>query len=186
MLTWRKKRKQQKNLLRKRLQSERDNFIFSENPGRAAGFLFVCAKRYTSSMQTTIKTTTGTLTDGMRLYIQEKIIHPASHALGSAHSAACHLDIEVGRITRHHRKGGVWRAEASLFLGKRNLRAEATGESFQETVDILESELVPEIKKFKGKGMALAHRNARNAKKNATIAKAARFHRKGRIREEGK
>lgn len=126
-------------------------------------------------MQTTTKATSVSLTAAMQTYIFEKITEPVSRVLGSTDTSASRCDIEVGRTTRHHRKGEIWRAEVSLFLGKNALRAEAHGKSFGEAVDILKSEITREIKKFKGKGTATERKGARRAKNNATIANAARL-----------
>ena len=136
-------------------------------------------------MKTTLTSKNVSLTETMKLYVEEKITSRVAHLAGAGSLIESALDLEVGRDTRHHRKGVVWEAKATFSLGKNALRAEARGESFQEAVDFLEEELVREIKTSKGKYAAEERRGARRAKKNATIAKAARFYRKGRIREEG-
>ncbi|TSC79507.1 MAG: Sigma 54 modulation protein/ribosomal protein S30EA [Parcubacteria group bacterium Gr01-1014_29] len=137
-------------------------------------------------MITTLKTKNISLSETMNISIEEKIAKQVVKALGAMDEPAASLKIEVGRASRHHRKGAVWQADATLEWGKETLRAETAGETFQEAVDILEEELVRAVKTFKGKRVAAARRGARRAKKNATIAKAARFYRKGRIREEGR
>lgn len=137
-------------------------------------------------MQTILKTKNISLTEAMRSYIEEKITRRVEKVVGSHRLSEPMLALEVGRDTRHHRKGVIWEAKATYNWGKEVLRAEAEGESFQEVVDFLEEDFIREVKKWKGKQSAQARRGARRAKKNATIAKAARFYRKGRIREEGK
>lgn len=136
-------------------------------------------------MQITIKTKFVSLTDTMKAYVEEKLVAHVRRASGGDVPTAS-LDIEVGRSSRHHRKGAVWQAQATLRQGKDVLRAEAAGENFQEAVDLLENELIREVNTYKGKQSAITRRGARRAKKDATIAKAARFYRKGRIREEGR
>ena len=74
------------------------------------------------------------------------------------------LDLEVGRITRHHRHGKVFRAEVNLTVGSRNLYADAVGEDLYEAIDLLEEELRREIKKFKNKRIALERKGARTLK----------------------
>ena len=137
-------------------------------------------------MKIALKTKNVSLTDAMQAYIEEKIQEQVGKILAKQQAAETVLALEVGRDTRHHRKGDVWVAKGTLRWGKEALRAESRGESFQEWVDFLEDELLREIKTMKGKQSAEERRGARRAKKNATIAKAARFYRKGRIREEGK
>ena len=136
-------------------------------------------------MQTIIKTKNVSLTDAMQTYITEKLLTRVRRLVEHTDMFASTLIIEAGKDSRRHKKGAIWLAEATMQWGKEVLRLEASGESFQEAVDLLENEIVREITKFKGKRSALDRRNARVAKKNATIAKAARFYRKGRIREEG-
>ncbi len=137
-------------------------------------------------MKTTIKSKNVAFSDAMKVYAEEKLVFPLQKVLGNINTLASALAIEVGKESRHHRKGLVWDAEATLRMGRNVLRAEARGETFQEAVDILQNEITREVKKLKGKRSAGIIKGARQAKKNATVAKAARFFRKGRIREEGK
>lgn len=136
-------------------------------------------------MKTILKTKNTSLTNAMRLYIEEKISNHAEKVAGKQYASDMMLAIEVGRSTQHHRKGVVWEAKATIQWSKELLRAKTVGESFQEVVDFLREELVREIKKSKEKEGAEQRRGARRAKKNATIAKVARFHKKRRVREEG-
>jgi ribosomal subunit interface protein len=138
------------------------------------------------TMKTTLKVKNVSLTEAMEAYVEEKITSSVKKALGTMDTPAVKLHIEAGLGSRHHRKGDVWQAQATLQWGKQTLRAETSGESFQAAVDLLKEEFVREVKKRKGKQGAQARRGARRAKKNATVAKAARFYRTGRIREEGR
>lgn len=95
------------------------------------------------------------------------------------------LDIEIARTTGHHKKGDVFRASASLSLGSGQLYCSADHENARAACDLLEEKLEQEIKKFKGKRVALDKRHARRAKKDARLDPAARLWRKGRIRDEG-
>ena len=136
-------------------------------------------------METILTAKNISLTEAMKAYVEEKISQRIQKIRGKRRVLESVLAIDVGRDTRHHRKGIIWQAKATLREGKQVLYAEALGESFQEAVDFLAEELMCEVKKSKEKENAQERRGARRAKKNATIAKAARFYRKGRIREEG-
>lgn len=140
---------------------------------------------YTIRMETIIKTKYVSLTDSMKLYVEEKIGNQVEKIIGKRYAPSAILALEVGRSTRHHRKGAVWEAKATIEWDKEVLRAQTTGESFQEAVDFLEEELTREIKNSKGKESAEERRGARRAKKKATIANAAQFSKKKRVREEG-
>ena len=74
------------------------------------------------------------------------------------------LDIEVGRTTKHHKAGKIFRAEANLKIGKTMLRAEEAAESLNEAIDEVEYELGREIKKFKERKRALMLKGARRLK----------------------
>lgn len=76
------------------------------------------------------------------------------------------VDVEVGRTTRHHKKGsGVYRAEINLSIPQKLLRAEATGENIRSA--LLESvrEIEREIRKYKTKYRDARIRTARRSKK---------------------
>ncbi len=99
---------------------------------------------------------------------------------------AAAVDIGLSRVTRRHRKGMVWKADAVLAPPnrKRPLYAEATAQDVHSAIDILAEEVEREIQKYKGKFVALARRGARAAKKDLRLDPAARLYRQGRIRDE--
>lgn len=96
-------------------------------------------------------------------YLDEKIVGMVEKLIKKS-DELIKLDLEVGRITRHHRHGKVFRAEANLTVGSRNLYADAVGEDLHEAIDLLEEELEREIKKFKTKRIALERKSARKFK----------------------
>lgn len=137
-------------------------------------------------MQTSLKATNLTLTEGIEHYVEEKLTAGAARLLGKADAPYALLSLELARATKHHQKGMVWRAEATLQLAKHTLRAEAWGEGLHEAIDLLADEVKREIKRFKGKADAKERRTARVLKKRMTIARAARPRRRTRTREEGR
>lgn len=128
-------------------------------------------------MKVIIQATRVTLTPTIEKLLG-KVVQVVERALGASIASEDYLALEVEKTTTHHRKGGVWRAEATLYMGKTALRAEAFGDTLPEAVDLLESEIVREIKRHRGKNTDLTRRGARTAKRNATVAKAARVLRK--------
>ena len=74
------------------------------------------------------------------------------------------LHIEVGRSTRHHRKGEVYFAEANLNVGGKVFYAKVDHEDIYSACDLLRDELESEIKKFSGRREALQKRGAREIK----------------------
>jgi ribosomal subunit interface protein len=59
--------------------------------------------------------------------------------------------IEVGRTTRHHRKGEVFRAEINLPLPAKLLRAEEVSENLHTAINIVKEEIERQVKKYLGK-----------------------------------
>lgn len=59
--------------------------------------------------------------------------------------------VEVARTTKHHRKGNVFYAEATLQVLGENIRAENDGEEIRAVIDGLRDKLAEEVKKFKEK-----------------------------------
>jgi len=59
------------------------------------------------------------------------------------------VEVEVGRLTRHHRRGRVYRAEVNLAAPRLNLRAVEEGEDLRAAIDAVRDKLQREIKKFK-------------------------------------
>lgn len=116
-------------------------------------------------MRTNIKATKTTLTPSLRSYIEDKLVRPIEKLLKRDKDEEVILDIEVELTTRHHKKGNIWRAETNLAIGGALLRAEHFGEDPHEAIDLLEEEIIRELKNFKGKNQTIARRSARLLKK---------------------
>lgn len=114
-------------------------------------------------MRVSLKGTNLKLLESTREYVDKKIGRIMERFLIRDDEPIA-LDIEVGKTTRHHRTGKIFRAEANLSIGKALLRAEAIGETLNEAVDILEEELELEIKKFKTRRRSLFLKGARKLK----------------------
>lgn len=137
-------------------------------------------------MRVTIRQKNLKITPALTRYIEQKILKPVRRLLKKGISSDLPiLDLEFGRTTRHHRQGRIYHAEANLALGKKLLRAEVDDEDIRSACDLLEEELGREIRAFKGKRLSLAKREGRAAKRETRYHPAARFYRKGRIRNEG-
>ena len=102
-------------------------------------------------MQLNIKATELELTPSLRIYLEQKL--GALSKLISALEAEGQpeLRVEVGRTSRHHHHGLVYRAEADLRLPGKVLRAEHTDLDLRVAVDRLRDKLRLEIEKYKTK-----------------------------------
>lgn len=116
-----------------------------------------------NNMLVSLKNTNIKISQSIREYLDEKIVKLVEKLIKKS-DELLKLDLEVGRITRHHKHGKVFRAEANLIIGSRNLYADAVGEDLHEAIDLLEEELEREIKKFKEKRTVLERQGARKFK----------------------
>lgn len=126
------------------------------------------------------------ITPALDAYIGMKILKPIRRILEKLRGAEFMIvDLEIARTTRHHRKGKIYRALVNLSLGGKLIRAEAEDEDVRAAIDLLSEEIEREVKTYRGKNRAVLLRGARQAKKDLRFDPAARFYRRGRIREEG-
>ena len=137
-------------------------------------------------MRVTIRQKNIQITSALTAYIEAKILKPLKRRLKTAIAKDLPiLDLEFGRTTRHHRKGLVYRAEATLTIGKRSLRAEVDAEDMRQACDLLEQELDHEIQSFKERQQALEKRMGRKTKRETRFDPAVRIQHKGRTQNEG-
>jgi ribosomal subunit interface protein len=137
-------------------------------------------------VRVTIRQKNLKITPALTIYIDQKVLKPIRRLLKESSAGELPiLDLEFARTTRHHHKGKVYRAEANLTLGKKVFRAEAEEEDIRKACDLLQEELEQEIRSYKGKRMAQDRREGRGVKRELHYDPAARFNRKGRIRQEG-
>ena len=93
--------------------------------------------------------------------------------------------VEIGKETRHHKKGSVFWAECQMRFPKRTLRSVAESDNIKQAITEVKDELQRELKQYKEKLISKTKRRARVLKKELKLSPSARFYRKGRIREEG-
>ena len=79
-------------------------------------------------------------------------------AAGTAH-------VEVGRTTRHHRTGNIFRAEIQMHFPKKEMRAEAMGKTIFEAMDKVKDDVYMELERYKEKDIDLQKRGARKLKR---------------------
>lgn len=120
-------------------------------------------------MRTHIKATNFELTSSIKTLTEEKLFLPAEKLLESLNNKADIIfDVELAKITRHHKEGKIWRCEINLDLPriKNILRANALGESLEEAVNLAKSKLEREIKKYKDKSIKKNREAIREIKYN--------------------
>lgn len=147
-------------------------------------------------MKIVIKTTNLKLTPVLRQYIEKKINSLEkfakilykeeyyNHFFGKG-KPTVEAWVEVGKTTRHHKKGPIFWAECQMRFPQKSLRATAKRENLRLAMTEVKDELQRELKQYKEKLQAQTKRGARVLKKDIKLSPHARFYRKGRIREEG-
>jgi len=92
--------------------------------------------------------------------------------------------VEIGKTTKHHQKGDVFRAEVNLTLPSRLLRSVAEEADLRTALDQVKNELQQEIKKYRGKKEAQYKRGARKAKRLICLSPLAWFRKRKGSREK--
>lgn len=106
-------------------------------------------------MQTDIKATNIELTDAIRTYVQQKI--DTLDAKVARFGEVVRAEVEVGRTTKHHKKGPeVFRAEVHVRLPGKLVYASADHEDLYTAINNAKKEAERQIAAFKG---ALADKN---------------------------
>lgn len=144
-------------------------------------------------MQIIIKATNIKLNPNLRSFIEEKIGELEKFLedilskidVFDGRSPRAEAFVEIGKPSRHHKKGDVFYAECQIPLPGKGVRSEAKREDLKMAIVEVKDELQRLLKKYKGSQMAERKRTQRKTKKDIKLSKQARFYRKGRIREEG-
>ena len=136
-------------------------------------------------MKIVIKATNFSLTASLRNYVLQKLDRDLAKFVAGIHSDITAW-VEIGKTTRHHHKGKIFRAEMQVRLpGDKTIRAEAEDTDLHVAIDRVRDIIAGECKKYKTRQFVLTKRRARTIKKDLKFAREARVWRKGRIREEG-
>ncbi len=137
-------------------------------------------------MKINIKTTDIQLTPPIREYIYEKI-GGLDKLLGSTDRSGVEARVEIGRITKHHKKGKIYKAEVNLKVSGKLLRVESVCQDQRVAVDSVKDSLDRKIRKYREKQDAKYKRRARRAKRKIRLSPLAWFKNKkgGRNKEEG-
>ncbi len=87
------------------------------------------------------------LDDALIIWVEKKI-GGLEKFLKKIDPAAVELRVEIGKPSRHHRKGPVWYAEANLKVPRKLLRAVSTDKDLRTAVNRVKDELQEQIKKY--------------------------------------
>jgi len=109
-----------------------------------------------------LKATNLELTEAIENYVREKI--------GMLEKFLKHIDlpqsarVEIGKLSKHHRKGDVFFAEVNLELPHKLLRATVDAEDLYEAIDRVKEEIEREIIKYTGGAKSTRLKSQRKSK----------------------
>lgn len=113
-------------------------------------------------MNINIKATNVEISEQLSTYLTDKL-ESVKHFLGSPGEEVS-AKVELGRETKHHRQGDLFRAEINLHLPGKNLRAVGRGEDLFVAMDQMRDEIVREITSYRSKQKTLLRRGGRALK----------------------
>ncbi|MBZ1348809.1 MAG: ribosome-associated translation inhibitor RaiA [Candidatus Liptonbacteria bacterium] len=102
-------------------------------------------------MKINIKITNFDLTPAIKQYIEKKLNYLDKFLSRYTTKGEAEVDFEVGRTTRHHKKGEVFYAKANLKTPDGFFRANKTNDDLFTAIDEVKSCLLELIKKHKTK-----------------------------------
>ena len=100
-------------------------------------------------MKLNLKATGLDLTPSIKEYCDEKIGSLTKFVKRYDAEGTAEVWLEIGRTTKHHHKGPVFRAEADLRLPGKILRAEQEDTDVRAAIDRIRTKLRLEILKYK-------------------------------------
>ena len=100
------------------------------------------------TMKIDIEATDFELTESLRDYIEEKI-GKLGKFLKSFDEGSVSARVEVGRVSKHHKSGDVYRAEANVRFPGGLIRAEHVGDDVRVAINKVKDKLKREIKERK-------------------------------------
>lgn len=122
-------------------------------------------------MKITIKGTNIKLSDSVYEYIDKKInsldrfVKNIGNDAGDGYQPTVECWVEVGKTTKHHQSGDIYRAEAQIKVpGSKSIRAESTQWDLHQAIDEVKDELQRQLKKYKGVKSAKYKRGSRKEK----------------------
>ena len=100
-------------------------------------------------LKTNIKTTNITLTPAISDYLAKKLEVLEKYPQVSKHEVVA--QVEVGKITEHHRSGDIFRAEIHLVGSGLDFYAVSEESDLYAAIDLVKDEIVHNITQAKGR-----------------------------------
>ena len=112
-------------------------------------------------MNTNIKATGIALSPAISEYIDKRLAKIAG-LLEQDKSTQC--DVELGKVTEHHQKGDIFKAEIHIVGAGKNAYASAEKQDIFAAIDAVRDEILHELRSGKGKRVSLIRRSGARVK----------------------
>jgi len=114
-------------------------------------------------MRHNIKTTDFSMTPAIKDHIEKRMTH-LNKFVNPNHADLPMCYVEIGKTTNHHKSGDLFRAEFTVYIGSKSLRAEAVEEDLYAALDKITEEMTEELKSMKDKKVSLLRRGGAKLK----------------------
>jgi ribosomal subunit interface protein len=102
------------------------------------------------------------ITAEIKDYLYKKLEHLEKFLNPADESVLC--EVELGKTSRHHKNGDVFRTEINLHIAGKNLRAESEMDELFASIDKAKDEMVRELELNKDKKISLLKRGGAKIK----------------------
>jgi ribosomal subunit interface protein len=103
------------------------------------------------------------ITPEIKDYLYKKLEHLNKLIDPKDGSVLC--EVELGKISKHHKKGDIFRTEINLHIAGKNLRAVSEMDDLFASIDIAKDEMVRELQVNKDKKVSQTRRGGAKIKK---------------------
>jgi len=103
------------------------------------------------------------MTPAIKDYVEKRVDH-LDKFINSEHKELPMCYIEIGKTTNHHKNGNLFRAEFTIHIGGKSLRAESQEEDLYAALDKVTEEMTEELKTFKDKKISFVKRGGAKIK----------------------
>ncbi len=113
-------------------------------------------------MRINIKATNLELTNAISDYVEKRVASLEKFVDKNDESAIA--QVEVGKSTKHHQSGDIFRAEINLHIAGKDLRAVAEKDNLYSAIDEAKDEMTREITSHKDRKRTLIRRGGARIK----------------------
>lgn len=113
-------------------------------------------------MKINLKSTNLAVTPEISDYLDKRL--EAAEKFLPKDYGACMADVELGRTTRHHQTGDIFRAEVNILIGKKSFRAVSENQDLFSAIDAVKDEITRALGADKGKRISLLRRGGQKIK----------------------